>query len=253
MKALILAAGRGKRLGPLTADCPKPLLPLLDRPIIDEIIIALRDVGVHEFVVVTGYLGAMIEEHLGDGASLGVKIATIRQDPPQGTGQAVHLARSLLTGTGHRASIPDPRSPIPFLMTYGDIVIAPENYAGIMADYANHPCDLLLGLNWMDDPAAGAAVTVGPGDRVLDIVEKPPPGAAATHWNSAGLMILRPVIFEHTAKLSPSPRGEYELTDAIRAMLASGCSVRAHPLRGFWSDIGTPEDLQRTRDFWRSR
>jgi NDP-sugar pyrophosphorylase family protein len=235
VKALILAAGKGTRLGALTADCPKPLLDLAGSPIIERIIGSLRDAGVGEFVVVTGYLAERMEVHLGDGSSMGISIRCIRQENPQGTGEAVSLARDLLSGE-------------PFVMTYGDIVISPENYSAILRDFEEVPCDLLLGLNWMEDPAAGGAVYMDADSRVTEIIEKPAPGTSTTHWNSAGLMIMRPAIFEHTASLQPSARGEYELTDAIRGMIEAGCAVRGFPLRGFWSDIGTPEDLEKTRE-----
>ncbi len=236
MKALILAAGKGTRLGALTADCPKPLLDLDGRPIIDCLIESLRDdAGIREFVIITGHLAEKMEAHLGDGARLGVTIQCRRQENPQGTGEAVHMARDLLDGDE------------PFLMTYGDIVISPENYSAIVADFNARQCDLLLSLNWVEDPAAGGAIYIDDDHRVTRVVEKPPPGTSTTNWNSAGLMIFRPVIFEHTARLQPSPRGEYELTDAVTSMIAEGCNVRGFPLTGLWSDIGTPEDLERTR------
>jgi NDP-sugar pyrophosphorylase family protein len=234
VKALILTAGRGTRLGALTDQCPKPLLDLAGEPIIERIIGSLRDAGVGEFVVVTGYLAEKMEAHLGDGSGMGVTIRFIRQENPQGTGEAVGLARDLLRDG-------------PFVMTYGDIVISPENYGAILRDFEEIPCDLLLGLNWMDDPSAGGAVTIDDDHRVTGIIEKPAPGTSSTHWNSAGLMIMRPAIFDHTAALEPSARGELELTDAIHGMIDAGCKLRGFPLKGFWSDIGTPEDLEKTR------
>ncbi|MBN1477251.1 NTP transferase domain-containing protein [Candidatus Sumerlaeota bacterium] len=235
MKALILAAGRGTRLGALTSDCPKPLLDLAGRPIIEWIIGSLRDAGVGEFVIVTGHLAERMESHLGDGSGLGITIQFLRQENPRGTGEAVNLARDLLRDG-------------PFVMTYGDIVISPENCGAILRDFEEHPCDLLIGLNWVEDPTAGGAVYVDGDLRVMEFIEKPPPGTSTTHWNSAGLMVMTPAIFEHTAVLSPSARGELEISDAFQGMIEAGCTLRGFPLRGFWSDIGTPGDLQRTRE-----
>lgn len=237
MRALILAAGRGTRLGALTATCPKPMLDLGGRPILDGIVTAIRDAGVREFVIVTGHLAERIESHFGDGSGFGVSIRWCRQDNPQGTGQAVNMARGLL-------------GDVPFLMTYGDIVISLENYGEALREFERVPCDLLVGLNWVEDPAAGGAVYVDETNRVTRVIEKPPPGTSTTHWNSAGLMVFTPKIFTHTAALTPSARGEYELTDAMMGLLNSGALVRGMPLAGFWSDIGTPEDLRRTRETW---
>lgn len=237
MRALILAAGKGTRLGALTANCPKPLLDLGGKPILENIMLPIRDAGVSEFVIITGYLAEQIENHLGDGERLGVSVKYIRQDNPQGTGEAVHLARELLSGE-------------PFLMTYGDIVISPQNCGGILREFTGHASDLVMGLNWMDDPAAGGAVYVDESNRVTRMEEKPAPGTSTTNWNSAGLMVFNPVVFEHTAALKPSKRGEYELTDAIVSMLTAGLVVRGYPLEGYWSDVGTPEDLERTREAW---
>jgi dTDP-glucose pyrophosphorylase len=237
LKALILAAGKGTRLGALTKDCPKPLLDLGGRPIIENILIPLRDAGVREFVVVTGHLAQMVEDRLGDGATLGVKISFRRQREPKGTGEAVLLARELLAEE-------------PFVLSWGDVIISPENCGGIIADFESDPCDALLGLNWMDDPCSGAAVHLGDGDVVEKIIEKPSPGQSTTHWNNAGLMVFDPIVHEFTAKLTLSARGEYELPEAVANMLRDGRRVRGHRLSGFWSDVGTPEDLARTREAW---
>ena len=119
-QALILAAGRGTRLGALTADCPKPLLDLEGTPILERIVTALRDdAGVMDFVLITGHLREKIESHFGDGSRLGVNIRCVHQENPEGTGQAVHIARDALADS-------------PFVMTYGDIVITPSNYGGIV-------------------------------------------------------------------------------------------------------------------------
>lgn len=236
MKALILAAGRGTRLGALTQSCPKPMLDLGGRPILEHIVSGIRDhASIREFVVVTGYLAERITAHFADGARLGVRIHFRHQPRQDGTGSAVHLARDLLGDA-------------PFLLTWGDIVVSTPNYGGIVAAFQRAKCDAMLGLNWVDDPAAGAAVYLATGSRVTRIVEKPLPGQSTTHWNNAGLMVLHPAIFQHTARLTPSARGEHELPHAIEAWLRQGGDIRGYPLEGLWSDVGTPEDLARTRE-----
>ena len=109
------------------------------------------------------------------------------------------------------------------------------------------PCDVLLGLNEVDDPAAGAAV-YREGNRVTDIIEKPAPGTSSTRWNNAGVMVLAPAVWPILEGLQPSARGEYELPQGVRAMVQQGHRVCGVEFRGFWSDVGTPEDIAALND-----
>jgi dTDP-glucose pyrophosphorylase len=235
MKAVILAAGRGTRMRELTADRPKHLLEVGKRRLLEHIVLAIAGAGIDEFVVVTGHFANLIEEHFGDGSRLGLRFRYLRQEQQDGTGTAVHLAREVV---GEE----------PFLLSFGDILISPENYPLLTAEFRRRPCDGLLSLVEMEDPHRGAAVYVDGEMRVKRIVEKPPPGTSRTRWNNAGVFLFSPLLFEYTGKLRPSSRGEYELTQAIADMIADGRELRALPLRGFWGDIGTPEDLARFRE-----
>ena len=232
MKAVILAAGKGTRMRGLAADRPKHMLEVGKRRLLEHVVLAIARGGVREFVVVTGHFANLIEEHFGDGARLGLRFRYVRQERQDGTGSAAHLAREEI---GEE----------PFLLALGDILVSPENYPELIGSFEESPCDALLSLVRVDDPWRGAAVYVEAGMRVTEIVEKPPQGASATPWNNAGLFIFAPALFRYTAGLTLSPRGEYELTSAIAAMIADGRQVRGFPLRGFWGDMGTPEDLGR--------
>ncbi len=230
MMAVILAAGRGTRMGTLTAHTPKPLLALKGRPIVEHILTGLRDAGVDSAVVVTGYRGEQIEAHLGDGSRLGLRLTYRHQERPEGT------ARALLSGA-------DAAAHEPFVLSWGDVVVTPSNYALLIADFARHPCDALLMVNEMDDPWRGAAVYLDAEWRVTRLIEKPPRGTSRTRWNNAGLFMFTPLIFAYAARLEVSPRSEYELPQAVAAMINDGCAVLGCAVHGFWSDLGTPEDL----------
>ncbi|MCC7365968.1 MAG: nucleotidyltransferase family protein [Dehalococcoidia bacterium] len=232
-RAVLLAAGRGTRLGTLTNATPKPLLAVGGRPIIVRILDGLRAAGIEDVVIVTGYLGEVIERELGNGAGSGMRIAYRRQETIDGTARALSLARDAL---GEE----------PFAFGWGDIVVDAANYRAVVraAGFAEH----VIAVNEVDDPAAGAAVYVDGAMRVERIVEKPAPGTSATRWNNAGFGVLGPGIWPVIAGLAPSPRGEYELPQAIAHLVESGADVRAVPVSGPWFDIGTAESLAAARE-----
>jgi NDP-sugar pyrophosphorylase family protein len=217
-------------MGSLTATTPKPLLCVNGQPIIEYILTGLCAAGLSKVVIVTGYRGEQIETRLDDGARLGVHIVYRHQDIAAGTARALLLARDLVADGA-------------FLVSWGDILVDPTEYVGLLAEFRRAPCDAMLTVNAVDDPWRGAAVYVDREWRVTQLIEKPPPGASRTPWNNAGIFVLTPRIFTYADRLPPSPRGEYELPQALAAMVADGRVVRAHPLRGFWSDLGTPDDL----------
>lgn len=231
-KAVLLAAGRGTRLGAITAHYPKALLEVGGRPIIARIIDGLVRAGIADLAIVTGHEAALLEAEVGTGVQAGLDIAYFRQDRLEGTARALALARGFAGED-------------PFFFGWGDILVAPANYARVLK--AARFADAVLAVNEVDDPAAGAAVYVDAEMLVTRIVEKPPPGTSATRWNNAGFGVLGPAIWAEIDRLAPSPRGEYELPQAIAALVASGAAVRAVPVEGPWFDIGAPADLAAAR------
>lgn len=239
MKAILLAAGRGTRLGALTERTPKPLLEVGGRPIIVHIIDGLIAAGVREFLVVTGYLARELEAGLGNGAHAGVSVEYVRQEQLEGTGRALQLGREWLGDE-------------PFFFGWGDIMVRPGNYREVVrrARFA----DAAIAVNEVDDPWAGGAVYVDGDWRVTRMVEKPARGTSATRWNNAGFGVLGTEIWPILGDLEPSARGEYELPAAIAQLAATGHHVRAVPIEGPWFDIGTPESLAAAREeFGRDR
>jgi NDP-sugar pyrophosphorylase family protein len=230
MKAVVLAAGVGKRLRPLTLTVPKPMVPVGGHPVLEYILAGLRGAGVREFLIVTGYLAEQVETHFGDGGRWGLRCEYRRQEAPTGSADAALLAESFIGGE-------------PFFMSWGDILTSPDNYLAVARRHAAGGADAVLGLNWMDDVSAGGAV-YRDGERVTDLIEKPPPGTAATNWNNAGVMILPPAIFPLLREMEPSPRGERELPRAIPTMIRRGMSVIGVEFGGLWSDVGTPEQVE---------
>jgi dTDP-glucose pyrophosphorylase len=235
-RAVLLAAGRGKRLGHLTDHQPKPMVLVQGKPVIEHIIIGMRNAGITDFLLVVGYRAEVIEQYFGDGRPWGIHIEYRVQEVPNGTGAALREAEEFAEGK-------------PILASYGDILTDHSHYTTLLEDYTSDPCTAIIGINPIDDPSAGAAV-YREGRRITRVVEKPPPGASASRWNVAAVSVYGPAIWPALAALKLSPRGEYELTDAISALIDSEDDVRVHELNGFWSDIGTLEALAEAEREW---
>ena len=231
-KAVLLAAGRGSRLGALTENQPKPLLSVAGRPIIVHILDGLRRAGIEEITVITGYLGDVLERELGNGEASGLNLRYVRQENLNGTARALALARDWLGDEQ-------------FFAGWGDILVRPENYRRVIR--AARLADAAIAVNEVDDPWAGAAVYVDAAKIVQRIVEKPARGTSTTRWNNAGLSVVGMSIWAEIDRLQPSKRGEYELPRAVAALVAGGARVVAVPVEGEWFDVGTAEDLERAR------
>jgi len=231
-RAVVLAAGRGKRMGEFTTETPKTMLSVRGKPMLEHVLNGLAEVGIESFFLVVGYRREMIEEHFRNWR---LPIEFRVQDPVDGTGSATRLAREF---AGNE----------PFLLTYGDIICEPHAYIRCARELEEHPeAAAVLGVRDVDDPWQGAAV-YEEGGRVTRVIEKPPRGTSTTRWNSAGLDGLRPVAFSYLERLQPSARGEYEITTIFEMMLNDNVEVRISPMEGLWRDVGRPEDLAALND-----
>jgi len=231
MKAVILAAGKGTRMKEITKEIPKPMALIHGKPMLEHIITYIKSAGVTEFGIVVGYKSSIVQNHFGDGSSLGVSITYIEQVDQNGTGAAVGLAEEFAGGS-------------PFFFSFGDVMTPQENYPNMLNFYKSSGCHTLLGLNEVDDPYKGAAVYLDEDSNIVKMIEKPPKGTSTSNLNNAGIMILSGDVFKYTSNLELSPRGEYELTDVFGMLRDDGKSLKGHPLSGYWKDVGTPEDLE---------
>jgi UDP-N-acetylglucosamine diphosphorylase / glucose-1-phosphate thymidylyltransferase / UDP-N-acetylgalactosamine diphosphorylase / glucosamine-1-phosphate N-acetyltransferase / galactosamine-1-phosphate N-acetyltransferase len=229
-KAVLLAAGRGTRMRELTVDLPKPMLEVRGKPVAQHIVEGLRDAGVSQFLIVVGYRPDVVRNYFGDGSAYKIDIKYATQAVQDGTGRVVDLAREFVGAS-------------PFVLSYGDILVDPRNYKKIV-DLADG-VEAIISVKRGEDVSKGGAVFVNERMDLVDLREKPAPGEATSPWYNAGVYTFRPSIFEFTAKLKPSPRGEYELTDAIRDMARAGKKVQALELTGEWADVRDPEILSR--------
>lgn len=212
MIAVVLAAGRGTRLG---GDVPKPLVPVGGVPMIDRILDGLETDGFGDVVVVTGYEAERVRAHL---AGRGIRFA--EQAEPAGTADALRAARELVGDERFLLSWVDVIVPIG---TYRRVAVAAKDLAGAVA------------IDHLDDVSAGGMVSVA-GGMVTRIAEKPGPLAGE---NLTGVLALAPGLWPHVEAVKRSPRGEFELPDAVNGWIEAGARIAAVPVEGPVFEIGT--------------
>ncbi len=227
-KAVLLAAGRGTRMRDLTEALPKPMLDVRGKPVLQHIVEGLRDNGLTNVLIVVGWRAEVVKEFFGDGSKLGLRIQYESQTVQDGTGKVVALARTFVADD-------------PFLLSYGDILVDPANYHRLVR--LPEEVEAIISVKRIEDVSQGGAVFVNERFELTDLREKPQPGEPTSHWYNAGIYAFRPSIFDFAARLQPSPRGEFELTDAIRDLARSGRKVQALELTGAWADVRDPEIL----------
>lgn len=242
MKAVILAAGKGTRMKELTNEVPKPMLKVEGRPILEHIVRGILSAGVKEIFIVTGHRAETIEHYFGDGAKWGARISYGRQLVQDGTGKAPEVAKEFVGVSS-------------FVLTYGDILVKPETYAQMIHRFNEGYFSGVItvtpgqdvtqgGLNFFDEKFCLSRLVEKPSPAQIEELRRTgwlKPGQPA--WYNAGIYIFKPSLFEFTAKLEKSPRGEYELTDAISALIATKHVLAGLEIQGRWVDVRDPEVL----------
>jgi len=230
MKALVLAAGEGTRMRPLTASTPKPLLLTAGKPFLEHTFGALRGAGVDEAFVLAGWMEDRLRERFRDGSALGIKITYLEQKERRGTAHAIGMAANEMTDD--------------FICVNGDIVVKAETVQGLLRFQEKHPRNIITVVE-VPNPREFGVITVGKDDLVTAIDEKPerPAGNLA----NAGLYLFSPEIFSAIARTPASPRGEFEITDTLRLLLPES-KVSAFVSKAPWVDVGRPWDLLRANE-----
>lgn len=224
MKGYILAAGEGVRMRPLTANIPKPLLPVAGRPFLEHNIESLREAGIKDLIILVGWRAQRIREHFGDGRAFGVRIEYIEQKERLGTAHAIGLVRDMVDSA--------------FFCLYGDVVLTKENVKALV-EHHRKVKGCVMALTTVEDPRRYGCIVVDAG-VVKDIVEKPE--VPESNTVNAGAYILEPSIFEAIEETKRSPRGEYEITDSFKLLMKKE-HIYTCLLRGEWIDVARPWDL----------
>jgi len=229
LKAIVLAAGEGRRLRPLTWTRPKHMIQIGGKPILEHHLLALRDAGIKDVLLVVNYKADQIKRYFGDGSELGMKIEYARQEKIGGTADAFELAEDYVDGD--------------FLATYGDLLITSKVVNSALNLHSKISPAITITTVEAEHPERYAVIKTVQ-NRVVEIVEKPPPESIDSRQINAGVYIFSPEIFEAIKRTEESLRGEREITDSIRMLIESGEEVAAAKVsHDDWLDVGRPWDL----------
>ena len=220
---VIMAGGRGRRLGALTDNCPKPMLPLGKKPILEMIIENLTECGFLNFYISVNYLKDSIIDYFGDGDRLGIKIAYLHEEKPLNTAGSLSLI--------------DPLPKEPLLVMNGDI-FTDLDFGELIDLHKRSGADGTMCLREMSYQVPFGVVDLSDDGSVNSIREKP----VITYMANAGMYVLSPEI------LSFVPKGEpYAMTTLMDDLISRGKKLVSHTVDGLWIDVGRMEDFERAR------
>lgn len=229
MKAVILAAGRGVRLRPLTEKIPKVMVKVKGKPLLEHVLGKLAEAGIDGFEIVVGYRREAIEKHFGNRFS-GVPINYLFQAELFGTAHAIALARGRVKGN--------------FLVVNGDVLVESALFRELAAADEFDDFDVKVVGRTVDDPWR-YGVLVEENGILRDIVEKPNYGEEPGNLINAGIYRFNMKIFEAIEKTKKSARGEYEIVDSIKILMRAGGKAAIVHYSGACIDVGDLEDLEK--------
>lgn len=231
MKAIILTAGEGTRMRPLTTTRPKTMLITGGKPLIQYNIESLRDAGIKDITLVVGYKHEVIEEYFGDGSEFGVNINYALQDGQLGTAHAIATAEEYIDES--------------FIVLNGDIIVSYDLIRNLIEKYAtrrSNDVKAVLTLIEVDDPSNYGIVSMQ-NDKIVEIVEKPEPENAPSQLANAGIYLFSQEIFDAIRETEISERNEYEITDSLQITLDKEYEILGLISQEPWMDVGRPWEL----------
>ncbi|MFL5917222.1 MAG: glucose-1-phosphate thymidylyltransferase [Gaiellaceae bacterium] len=228
LKGLILSGGRGTRLRPLTYTSAKQLVPVANKPVLFYGIEAMAAAGIRDVgIIIAPETGAEIRAAVGDGSAFGLAISYIEQDEPLGLAHAVLTAEEYLAGS-------------PFVMYLGDNLLR-DGITGLVDTFRSEEPDAMILLTPVSDPEHYGVAELDGSGRVLQLAEKP--AEPTTDLALVGVYMFTASVFDAARAITPSQRGELEITEAIQHLVDSGLRVDPHIVRGWWKDTGQVQDM----------
>jgi len=226
VRAVVFAAGLGKRLRPLTNNRPKHLLPVCGKPILRRILESLSLNGIYEVGIVIHYMSDLVIRDVED-YGLHMKIEWIRQEAPLGTGDALRACINFLEGEDY------------FMVVYGDITLSSYVIEDLLRFFEENECDGVIEGVYVEETSRFGRIILRDG-RLEKIEEKSFTGPGIVN---SGLYILPAQAIEASREIEPSRRGEYELTDILNILASRGYKILLHTSeKDWWIDIGSPRD-----------
>jgi len=228
MKAVVMAGGEGSRLRPLTLERPKPMLPVVNRPVLGHILHLLKQHGIVDVVITLQYLAAQIQDYYGDGKALGMNIEYVIEESPLGTAGSVKNAQPYL------------EKDKPFLVISGD-ALTDFDLTQLVAYHRRRAALLTMALYHVPDPLEYGIINVHEDGRVAQFLEKPKWGAVTSDTVNTGIYVVEPEALERIPTDQPVDWSQH----VFPQMLAAGEALYAYIANGYWCDIGTLSEYQR--------
>ncbi|MGH2501321.1 MAG: sugar phosphate nucleotidyltransferase, partial [Ktedonobacterales bacterium] len=226
MKAVVMAGGEGSRLRPLTVSRPKPMAPIVGRPVMEHILYLLKSHGITDVVVTVQYMASAIEDYFGDGSSLGMKIAYSREETPLGTAGSVKNAEELLQE--------------PFLVISGD-ALTDFDLSAIIDSHRRRRAMATLTLAHVANPLEYGVITTTDNGHIEKFLEKPSWGEVFSDTINTGIYVLDPKIFSYFEKDKPFDFSQ----ELFPMMLKKGDPIYGYIAEGYWCDVGNLAEYMR--------
>ena len=226
MKAVVMAGGEGTRLRPLTINRPKPMVSLVDRPVIQHIFELLKIHGITDIIITVQYLANAIQDYYGDGSAYGVTITYSLEEVPMGTAGSVKNAESMLTE--------------PFLVISGD-ALTDFNLSQIIDHHMVTNAMATITLTRVVNPLDYGVVITDEDGNVRQFLEKPSWGEVFSDTVNTGLYVLNPEVLAYVERGKNTDWSK----DVFPRMLNRGDKIQGYIASGYWTDVGTIEEYMR--------
>ncbi|WP_374165848.1 nucleotidyltransferase family protein [Arcticibacter sp. MXS-1] len=224
VEAVIMAGGRGERLRPLTDNCPKPLLKVGSKPIIEHNIDRLAAHGVRNIHISVNYLGYMLKEHFGDGAEKKVSINYVDEDKPMGTIGAITRIESFSEDT---------------VLVMNSDLLTDIDIADFYEEFQDASADMAVAASSYKIDIPYAVLEVNSRNEVVSLKEKP----RYTYFSNAGIYLIKKSL------ISMIPAGQrYDMPTFMDELIMAGRKILTYPIRGYWLDIGRIEDYMKAQE-----
>lgn len=226
MKAVVMAGGFGTRIQPLTNSRPKPMLPIMNRPMMEHTMMTLKELGITEFIVLLYFKPEIIQEHFGDGSEFGIKITYVVPDDDYGTAGAVKLAEEYIGDDN-------------FIIISGDLV-TDFDFQKIFDYHAQKKSKLTITLTSVDNPLEFGVVIANEEGKIEKFLEKPSWGEVFSDTINTGIYIIEPEILEYIPKNENFDFGK----DLFPLLMRENIDLTAGYAQGYWRDVGNPESYR---------